>query len=123
MTYRYRKEPTNRQLKVAQLIRQEISVIFIRGDVHPSIDSSIITVSDVKISPDLKIATVFLCLSKNTTDNTKLFEILNHSSSEFRRIVSKSTSLKYSPEIRFVEDKYRDEQINMEKVLNKISQS
>ncbi|HEX5600808.1 MAG TPA: ribosome-binding factor A, partial [Hyphomicrobiaceae bacterium] len=56
-----RSGPTQRQLRVGELIRQALSELLIRGEIHDEvITSHVITISEVRMSPDLRLATIFV---------------------------------------------------------------
>ncbi len=93
--------PSQRQLRVAELIRRRLSDVLFRGDVHdPELNSMSITVGEVTCSPDLKVAVAYvLPLGGNNRDEA--LDALRRNRSDIRRIVSKGLQLKFSPEIRF----------------------
>lgn len=104
MVYRYTKAPSQRQLQVSEEIRHAISESFIRNEMsHPFFDKNIITVNQVRISQDLKSATVFLALP-NDIDQEALVKTLNEGESFFRKVISSKVKLKYAPRVRFVID-------------------
>lgn len=120
MTYQYKKPPTNRQLKVSELIKQEIAMIFAKGEVFlPELEKIPVTITDVKTSADLKISTIFINPVDDKIDND-LINALNILAPEYRKKISSRINLRYSPQIRFEVDKYIDEKINIEKLFDKI---
>lgn len=104
MTLRYSKPPSQRQLRVSELIRAEISNVFTRGIlINYGLDSITLSVSEVRISPDLKIATAFLStLIEKEKDIVK--PILPKLSSDMRRTISSKLKLRSAPEIRLTFD-------------------
>ncbi len=108
MTYRYRKKPSNRQLRVSDEIAKEVSSIIVSSEVDTSpISTGAITVISARTSPDLKIATIFIKLfqlddGKNASIDLAL-KVLNSQSNIFRKLICKRVYLKFSPEIRFAE--------------------
>jgi len=77
MVYRYNKPPTQRQLQVAESIKHVISEMFLRNELsHPFFEQNIITVSEARISPDLKLVTVFISAA-DEIDISKLLKLLN----------------------------------------------
>ena len=121
MTYKYKKQPTNRQLKVSELIRREIAMIFTTLEVyHPALEGVPLTVIDVKTSVDLKISTVFIHSIKPSVDD-ELAKFLNFLAPEYKRKLTSKIKLKYIPMIRFIVDKNIDKKISMEKVLQEVS--
>ena len=93
--------PSQRQLRVAELIRRRLSDVLIQGDVHdPELNSMSITVGEVTCSSDLKVATAYILpLGGNNRDEA--LEALRRNRSDIRRIICRGLQLKFSPEIRF----------------------
>lgn len=121
MTYQYKKTPTNRQLKVSKVIRQEIAQIFTRGEVfHPTLERFIFTVLDVKTTANLKLATIFINPVDEKLDKN-LVTTLNILAPEYRKKLCGRVQLKFIPQIRFEIDKYIDDKINIEKLLEKLN--
>ena len=117
MVYKYKNQPTNRQLKASELIRREIATIFIKLEVyHPALEGLSLTITDVKISADLKIATIFIYPVKPSIDNG-LIKLLNFLAPEYRKKLIHRIKLKHAPAIRFVADKNIDSKIIMEKKI------
>ena len=93
--------PNQRQLRVGELIRRTLADVLARGDIHdPELNRFSITVGEVRTSPDLKVATAFV-LPLGGKGQNDVLELLNRNRSELRRAVSKSLTLKFSPELRF----------------------
>lgn len=96
--------PSQRQLRVGELIRRTLSAVLARGDVHdPDLASVSITVGEVRASPDLRVATVHV-LPLGGRDAEGAIEALRRNRHEIRRLVSKDLALKFSPELRFAVD-------------------
>lgn len=100
--------PSQRQLRVGELLRRRISDVLMRGDIHdPELNAISITVGEVRCSPDLKIATAYvLPLGGQNIDGT--LQALHRNRAEIRRTVAKGLDLKYAPELRFVPDETYD---------------
>lgn len=95
------REPSQRQLRVAELIRRTLSDVLMRGDVHdPDLSGMSITVGEVTTSPDLKVATAYV-LPLGGGNREAMLAALNANRAELRRAVNKSLTLKFSPELRF----------------------
>ncbi len=93
--------PSQRQLRVGELIRRSLSEVLARGDVHdPDLGRMSITVGEVRTSPDLKVATVYI-LPLGGKDADVALKLLAHNAHELRRVVSRKLTLKFSPELRF----------------------
>jgi ribosome-binding factor A len=100
--------PSQRQLRVGELIRRTLSEVLARGDVHdPDLNRISITVGEVRTSADLKIATAYVMpLGGRNADDTLV--ALNHNKHELRRLVAKGMTLKFAPELRFMLDETFD---------------
>ena len=93
--------PSQRQLRVGELVRRALSEILLQGTIHdPDLNRISVTVSEVTASPDLKIATAYVCpLGGQGAED--LIALLSKNKSEIRRSISKKLTLKYTPELRF----------------------
>ena len=93
--------PSQRQLRVGELIRRALSDILMQGAIHdPDLNRISVTVSEVTASPDLKIATAYVC-PLGGQGGEDLIELLAKNKSEIRRSISKKLTLKYTPDLRF----------------------
>ncbi|MGY6535688.1 MAG: 30S ribosome-binding factor RbfA [Pararhodobacter sp.] len=98
------KGPTQRQLRVGEVIRRRLAEILSRADVHdPELNRMSITVSEVRSSPDLKIATAFV-MPLGGKDEEAALAALRRNKTELRRLLSKDLTLKFLPDLRFVLD-------------------
>ncbi|ETX16013.1 ribosome-binding factor A [Roseivivax halodurans JCM 10272] len=100
--------PSQRQLRVGELIRRTLSDVLMRGDVHdPELSGRSITVGEVRVSPDLKVATAYvLPLGGHGQDD--LIGALARNKSELRRQIAKKLTLKFAPDLRFRVDETFD---------------
>jgi len=93
--------PSQRQLRVGELIRRALSDILMQGAIHdPDLNRISVTVSEVTASPDLKIATAYVC-PLGGQGGEDLIALLAKNKSEIRRSISKKLTLKYTPDLRF----------------------
>ena len=93
--------PSQRQLRVGELIRRALSEILMHGIIHdPDLNRISVTVSEVSASPDLKIATAYVC-PLGGEGGEDLIALLAKNKSEIRRSISKKLTLKYTPDLRF----------------------
>ena len=93
--------PSQRQLRVGELIRRALSEILMQGVIHdPDLNRISVTVSEVTASPDLKIATAYVC-PLGGEGGEDLIALLAENKSEIRRSISKKLTLKYTPDLRF----------------------
>ena len=100
--------PSQRQLRVGELIRRAVSDVLMRGDLHePDLAGVSITVGEVRTSPDLRVATVHV-LPLGGVNSDIVLPALNRAKGELRRAVNRAVKLKFSPELRFVIDETFD---------------
>ena len=93
--------PTQRQLRVGEVIRRALSEALIRGETHePELDGVSITVSEVRTSPDLKIATAYV-MPLGGANGPEVIKALARAKYELRRYIAKNTQLKFSADLRF----------------------
>lgn len=103
------KGPSQRQLRVAELIRRRLSEVLARGDVHdPDLGRLSITVSEVRTSPDLKLATAYVMPLGGREIDTAL-AALRRNTAELRHLVARELTLKFAPQLRFVLDETFDQ--------------
>ncbi len=96
--------PSQRQLRVGELIRRVLSEVLARGDLYdPEIAHVSITVGEVRASPDLKMATVNV-MPLGGLNTEAVVKALNRNKAELRRHLNRNIDLKFSPELRFVAD-------------------
>ncbi len=95
------KEPSQRQLKVGEEIRHALSWLLSRGELaDPRIDDAAVTVSEVRISPDLKNATAY-AMPLGGYNKELVLEALNERSGTVRRLLGSRIHLRYTPKITF----------------------
>ena len=100
-TQRDGKAPTQRMLRVGEMIRRTLSEILQRGEVHdPDLARMSITVGEVRMSPDLRIATAFI-LPLGGIGKEEALDALRRNRHEVRHLVVKGGSMKFAPELRF----------------------
>ena len=100
--------PSQRQLRVGELIRHRLSETLMRADVHdPDLNRHSITVGEVKTSPDLKVATAYV-LPLGGRGADEALAALRRNAPELRHLVAKAMTLKYAPQLRFVLDETFD---------------
>src|SRR6056297_68292 len=100
--------PSQRQLRVGELIRRTLSDVLMRGDIHdPDLNRFSVTVGEVRTSPDLKVATAYV-LPLGGEGQDEIVGQLARNQGELRRIIGRKLSLKYAPELRFRLDRTFD---------------
>jgi ribosome-binding factor A len=108
---------SQRQLRVGELIRHELAEMLSRGDIHdPVIEAHMITVPEVRVSPDLRLATVYV-MPLGGRDIETVIEALDRNKRYVRGEIARRVNLKFAPEIRFRADERFDEAERIEKLL------
>ncbi|WP_371171399.1 30S ribosome-binding factor RbfA [Aliiroseovarius sp. 2305UL8-7] len=109
--------PTQRQLRIAELIRRTLSEALMRGDVHdPDLGRMSITIGEVRVTPDLSIATVF-ALPLGGKDGDLAIKALARNKGELRRILGKALKIKHTPDLRFMVDETFDQMDHTNRLL------
>ena len=111
---------SQRQLRVGEMIKQALSMIFIRDEAKlPNLETKEITVTEVRMSPDLKTAKAFV-LPLGGKDSKEAVDKLKEFSFVIRKVLSKKVAMKFLPKILFVKDESFD---YAEKIENLIKQT
>ncbi|WP_368188216.1 30S ribosome-binding factor RbfA [Aestuariibius sp. HNIBRBA575] len=93
--------PSQRMLRVGEVIRRTLSEILQRGEIHdPDLGRMLITVGEVRVTPDLGIATAFV-LPLGGKNAEEAIEVLARNKGELRRMIGRKAQLKHAPELRF----------------------
>ncbi len=111
-------QPSQRQLRVGEQVRHALAEVLQRGDIHdPELGGMVISVLEVRMSPDLRHGTV-LVMPLGGKGEAEAVAALNRNAKELRHEVSRRLrELKYSPDLRFrVDDRY-DETARIEKIF------
>lgn len=109
--------PSQRQLRVGELIRRTLADVLNRGDIHdPDLNRMSITVGEVRTSPDLKVATAFV-LPLGGQGREEALLALRNNRHELRHQVAKNLTLKYAPELRFRIDETFDRMDDTRRLL------
>jgi ribosome-binding factor A len=108
---------SQRQLRVGELIRHELAAMLSRGDVHdPVIEARMITVPEVRMSADLRLATIYV-MPLGGHDEEEVLGALDRNKRYMRGEIARRVNLKFAPEIRFRIDERFDEAERIEKLL------
>ena len=114
------KPISQRQLRVGEMIKQSLSMIFLREETKiPDLDTKSVTVTEVRMSPDLKTAKIFI-IPLGGKDKEKIIEKLKEFSFVIRKVLSKKIMVKFMPKLFFVNDDSFD---YAEKIENLIRQT
>ncbi len=99
---------SQRQLRVGEMIKQALGNIFMRGEAKlPNLETSNITVTEVRMSPDLKTAKAFV-LPLGGKNANEVIEVLKEFSYVVRKVLSKRITTKFLPKLLFVKDESFD---------------
>jgi len=110
---------SQRQLRVGELIKQNLGQIFLRDEAKvPSLETKNITVTEVRMSPDLKNARAYV-IPLGGKDTDKAVDILTEFSHLIRKALSKKIDMKFLPKVSFVGDKSFDYAEKIEKLIEK----
>ncbi len=111
------KGPSQRQLRAGELIRHALVEIFQREDFRePALAGVSITVSEVRVSPDLKNASVFASpLGGERQDEVVV--ALNHAAAHIRGLLGKKIDLKFTPSLKFLSDETFAEAQKIDRLL------
>lgn len=118
MQHQNSKGPSQRQLRVGEEIRSALAQIFAHGETHnPILDGSSITVSEVRISPDLKNATAYV-MPLAGGNKEAVMEALKDNAGRLRGMVTRKVVLRTSPRIGFKLDTSFEEAHRINALLN-----
>ena len=111
------KPVSQRQLRVGEMIKQSLGMIFLRNEAKvPNLETNTITVTEVKMSQDLKIAKAFV-LPLGGKNAEKTINILKEFSFLIRKALSKKITIKFLPKILFAKDESFDYAEKIEKLI------
>ena len=113
----FNKAFSQRQLRVGELVKKNLGELFIRNEAKiPSINSKLITVTEVRMTPDLKTARVYV-IPLGGIDTKETVKILTEYSHLVRRALSKRLDIKFLPKLTFVEDNSFEYAEKIEKII------
>jgi len=108
---------SQRQLRVGELVRHAMSDLLTRGEVHdPVLEGHLITVPEVRMSPDLRLATIYV-MPLGGKDIDVVLEALERNKRFLRGEIARHVNLKFSPDIRFHADERFAEAERIDKLL------
>jgi ribosome-binding factor A len=111
------KGPTQRQLRVGELIRHAMAEMLTRGEVHdPVLEGHLITVPEVRMSADLRVATIYV-MPLGGRDESEVVAALDRHKRYLRGEIAHRVNLKFAPDIRFSIDERFDEADRIDKLL------
>lgn len=111
------KGPSQRQLRVGELVRHALAEVFSRGEVDdPVLVSHILTFPEVRMSPDLKLATAYV-MPLGGQDIKPVLVALERNRKILRTQIAKRLNLKFAPDIRFRRDESFEEYARIDRLL------
>lgn len=116
--------PSQRQLRVGEQLRHIIAEIIQRGDFHSEalLKAEGITVTEVRVSPDLKHASAYV-MSLGGKDMEEILPALNNAAAEFQREINKKSNLKFTPKLKFRLDDSFEQGQRMDALLDNLHYS
>ncbi len=111
------KAPSQRMLRMGELVRHALAEIFSRGDVHdPVLETHVITIPEVSMTPDLRHATAYV-MPLGGKDERAVLDALNRNKKYMRGIVAKKINAKFAPDLHFRIDERFDRAEQIDKLL------
>ena len=109
--------PSQRQQRVGELVRHALAEVLSRGDLQDEVLARhVVTIPEVRMSPDLKLATAFV-MPLGGKDERAVVEALERNKKSLRHEVARRVNLKFAPELRFRRDDSFDEAARVEAIL------
>jgi ribosome-binding factor A len=111
---------SQRQLRVGELVKQNLGELFLRNEAKiPNINSKLVTVTEVRMTPDLKTARVYV-IPLGGVETKETVKILTEYAHLVRKALSKRLDIKFLPKLTFVEDNSFEYAEKIEKIIKKI---
>ena len=109
--------PSQRQLRVGELVRHALAELLARGEIHDEVlASQVLTIPEVRMSPDLRLATIFV-MPLGGKDIEAVLAALEANKRYIRGEVARAVNLKFAPEVRFRADQTFDEALRIDRLL------
>jgi len=109
--------PSQRQLRVGELVRHALAELLARGEFHDAVLAShALTIPEVRMAPDLRLATVFV-MPLGGKDVEAVLAALESNKRYIRGEVARAVNLKFAPEVRFRADQTFDEALRIDRLL------
>jgi ribosome-binding factor A len=111
--------PSQRQQRVAELVRHALAEVLARGDIlDPVLSSHVVTIPEVRMSPDLKLATAYV-MPLGGRDEKPVLDALERNRKALRtEVAHRLSNMKYAPDLRFRRDETFDEAARIDALLN-----
>jgi ribosome-binding factor A len=112
------KGPSQRQLRVGELIRHKLAEMLARGEIYDDVLAShVVTISEVRMSPDLKLATAYV-MPLGGKDIAPVIEALTRHARFIRGEIAHAVDLRSAPQVRFREDETFEEVSRLDRLLH-----
>ena len=109
--------PTQRQLRVGELIRHALAGMLTRGEIYDDVLAShLVTIPEVRMSPDLRLASIYV-MPLGGKDLKPVLAALERNKKHIRSEIAHEVNLKFAPDIRFMADETFDEASRIERLL------
>jgi len=109
--------PSQRQQRVAELVRHALAEVLSRGDLQDDVlTRNVITIPEVRMSPDLKLATAYV-MPLGGRDEDAVIKALDRNKKVLRQEVARRVNLKFAPDLRFLRDESFDEAARIDALL------
>ncbi|HEX8166008.1 MAG TPA: 30S ribosome-binding factor RbfA [Beijerinckiaceae bacterium] len=109
--------PSQRQQRVAEIVRHALAEVLQRGDVQdPVLSSHVVTIPEVRMSPDLRLATAYV-MPLGGRDEPAVLAALERNKKHLRQEVAHRVNLKFAPDLRFLRDETFDEASRIDALL------
>jgi ribosome-binding factor A len=109
--------PSQRQQRVAELVRHALAEVLSRGDLQDDVlTRNVITIPEVRMSPDLKLATAYV-MPLGGRDEAAVLKALDKNKKVLRQEVARRVNLKFAPDLRFRRDESFDEAARIDALL------
>ena len=111
------KAPSQRQLRVGELIRHALADMLTRGEVHdPVLETTLVTIPEVRMTADLRLATIYV-MPLGGKNVEAVIEAFNRNRKFLRGEIARHVNLKFAPDLRFLPDERFGEAERIEKLL------
>lgn len=109
--------PTQRMLRVGEMVRHKLADMLARGDIHDDVLAShVITISEVRMAPDLRLATAYV-MPLGGKDIGPVIAALNSHRKYIRGEIAQEVNLRTAPDVRFLEDASFEEATRIDRLL------
>jgi ribosome-binding factor A len=111
------KAPSQRMLRMGELVRHALAEMFSRGEVHdPVLETHVITIPEVSMTPDLRHATAYV-MPLGGKDERAVLDALNRNKKYMRGVIAKKIQAKFTPDLHFRLDERFDRADEIDRLL------